>query len=195
MNTEITTKRLVLRKIKYSDLQILWKWRNSNEFLTFCTNRDHATTLEEFTKEIESDLSRDRYCQYIIIRRLGSIPIGTVYCYNFNKRHGYCFITIFIINKVWNMGFGSEAFGSLIFFLFKDFQELHKIYVEVYSCNLKSISCLKNAGMILEGHFKEHCVINGLRHDLLRFTLFRSQLKSFSKLFLWIGMTDYQIHK
>ncbi len=196
MNTEITTRRLILKKIKYSDLQILLKWRNSNEFLTYCTTRNPVITLEEFIEELEKDLSKDRYCQYLIYRRLGMVPIGTVYCYNLNKKHGYCFITIFISRDVWNSGFGAEAFAALSVSLFKDLQDLHKIYIEVYSCNLRSISCLKNAGVVLEGHFKEHCLVNGLRCDLLRFALFRSQLKSFQKLFLWIGVTGcYPIHK
>lgn len=194
MNTEITTRRLILRKIKYSDLQILCKWRNSNEFLTFCTNRDSSVSLEEFTKEIEGDFGRDRYCQYLIHRRSRAMPVGTIYCYNFNKKHGHCFITIFLTREVWNIGLGTEAFVALAVSLFNEFRDLHKIYVEVYSCNLRSISCLKNAGMILEGHFKEHCVVDGQRSDLLRFALFRSQLKSFSKIFLWIGIANYQVH-
>ena len=195
MTDEIQTWRLQLSLMRDGDLPSLWRWRNSADFKQFCTMRKSCISLEEFARELSSDFARDRFCQMIIrLRQNGrSREIGTIYCYNLNRQHGYAFVTIYIDSEFQKRGYGAEAFASFIAGIFATVPELHKIYAEAYSINEKSISCLRAAGFVQEGCFREHSVINNNRCDLLRFALFRRQFDTNAHLLRWLRSKSERI--
>lgn len=184
MNTRISTRKLTLIPIVDEDIPILWKWRNTQEFVDMCTVRKSQISMTEFVSELKDDFNRDRFCQMMIMVKKGveSVPAGTIFCYGFNRYHGYIFVTIYMIQDFQMKGYGAEAFAVFIDWLFSSEHELHKVYADVYSINSRSISCLKNAGFTQEGCFVEHSLIGGYRCDLLRFAFFRRNIRSAEKL-------------
>jgi RimJ/RimL family protein N-acetyltransferase len=172
----ITTRTLILSEIQEQDLKTLFTWRNSDSFIKFCTVRKKSVNFDEFYQELKRDFERDRYSQMIIRLKRSNAPIGTVYCYNLNREHGFAFVTIFLEDQFQRKGFGIEAFGSFLCWLFDSLPELYKVYAEVYEINEHSISCLTRAGFEIEGRFKEHTVLNCKRCDLMRLAFYRRQL-------------------
>lgn len=134
--------------------------------------------FEEFKEELSKDFRRDRYLQCVILR--SKKAIGTIYAYGVNRTDGYAFITVYVISDHERRGCGVEAFALFLLYLFQELS-LYKVYVEVYSYNKHSLSCLKNAGFVEEGRFRGHRLYNKKRHDLVRLTFFRDELPRLEK--------------
>jgi len=131
--------------------------------------------VEEFDRELRYDFSRDRHEQFLIIKQSTSLPIGTIFSYNFNPTDGYTFITIYLDEKLEKKGYGALAFSLFCQYLFEIYS-LHKIYIEIYSYNEYSLSTSLTGGLVEEGRFKEHRLIDGRRWDLIRFALYSNRL-------------------
>ena len=156
-------------------LDILCEWRNTNSFRNLCSTRRNQVDKKEFLDELRSDFKNDRCIQFVIFENDSRIALGTVYAYGLNQTDGHVFGTIYLDDKRTNKGYGIEAFrlfGQHIFELYG----LHKLYAEVYAYNQHSLYLLKKAGFVEEGCFKEHRLMNGVRHDLIRLSFFRTQL-------------------
>lgn len=169
-------RRIWLKEITNEDIGILHEWRNDFNFMSLCSTRRNEISFDEFKKEIAMDLKRDRHLQCLILKE--KIPIGTIYSYNLNRTDGYVFVTIYIVASYEKAGFGTESFAIFLFYLFQSLS-LHKIYVEVYSYNKHSLACLKKAGFVEEGIFKEHRLHQNKRYDLVRLAFFQKEISRF----------------
>jgi RimJ/RimL family protein N-acetyltransferase len=139
----IETKRLNLHHIEEKDWQILHSWRNSELFRHYCSTRRNVISFEQFGKEIQNDLGKDRHTQLIAYRKKNSIPVGTIWTYKMNPTDGHVFITTFVESAYEKSGYGVEMFAAIIYSLFTTLPALNKIYTEVYSYNKHSLSIMK----------------------------------------------------
>lgn len=174
--SDLKTSRIELKPVESSDLPILHKWRNEFRFLNLFSLGRNLVSLEEFAKEHQKDTERERRMQFMVMLREKNLPIGTIYTLNLNQIDGYVFIGTYIDEQHERMGYGAEAVALLVHYLFKFFP-IHKIYFEVFAYNKLSLSTLRNAEFVEEGHFKEHRFIDGARYDVIRFAACRSSLK------------------
>lgn len=167
-------RRLILREITREDIPILLEWRNSSQFRDYCSTRRNEVTLEDFTSELSADFAKDRYLQFLIIRR--GVPIGTIYAYGVNQTDKYAYITVFLFKDYERFfGYGVESFAIFTLFLFRKL-DLYKVYTEAYSYNEHSITCLTRAGFTEEGRFVGHRMHQSVRYDLVRFSFFAREL-------------------
>lgn len=180
---EIHAPLVVLSPLNESHLQTLFDWRNSSDFLQYCTNRRKILTLEEFKKELQKDFSFDRHRQYIISKKSDCEMIGTIYSYSFKPVDGNIFISTYLKTNSRSAIYGFESTTVFCLWLFSEYESLHKIYMDVYEYNSISLSSLKKAGFVEEGRFKEHRLYDGKRWDMFRLAFYRSQLGS-SKRFI-----------
>ncbi len=158
-----------------SQLSALYIWRNSESFRNLCSTRRNTITREEFLEELHFDFHRDRVDQFLIHEAESGLAVGTIYAYNLNKTDGHVYATIYLAREFENQGYGIEAFQLFGFYLFQHY-DLHKLYVEAYEYNSHSLHCLKKGGFVEEGRFREHRLVNGTRHDLIRLAFFKKQL-------------------
>lgn len=170
---EISARGVVLTEVTESDLQILFKWRNSSHYMNSCSTRRNILDLDQFKNELISDFKKDRHIQYMI--KFGLKPIGTIYSYNLNKTDGFVYVTTYLEKGNEHRGYGAIAFSLFVNFLFESL-ELFKIYCDVYSYNTESLKVLKNAGFVEEGVFKGHRFLNNKRYDLIRLAFFKEML-------------------
>jgi RimJ/RimL family protein N-acetyltransferase len=177
---EFETKHILLRPIEEKDLPLLHKWRNSVDFIKFCSVRRNPVGYEDFIAELKRDFEKDRHLQFIIEAKNKNVPIGTIYTYNLNLIDGYVFITVYLDGSYRRRGYGVEAVALLLRYLFESLP-LHKIYMEVYAYNNLSMSILKRVNFVEEGRFKEHRFFEGGRHDLIRFAVYRNFLEEVVK--------------
>ncbi len=178
--------RLVsLREIQESDLSTLHLWRNSDSYRKYCSTRRNIVSFEEFKKEIGHDLAKDRFLQCVILNRK-SESVGSIFAYGLNRTDGYIFVTTYVDPRYEKKGLGAEAFALFIQHLFRSL-DLYKLYTEAYSYNEHSIRCMTEIGLVEEGHFLGHRLIDGTRYDLIRFALFKTQLTEIdTKLKRWL---------
>lgn len=174
----IETRRLLLRLIDDPDLPTLYGWRNEEDFLRNCSYRRTPVSFEDFKKELVGDFQRDRHIQLVIMEKVTSAAIGTIYSYNFKRVDGYLFVTTFITKAYQRKGYGAEAFAAFVNHLLSSLP-LFKIYLEVYEYNLESLLIMKGAGFVEEGRFRRHRLIDGKRYDVIRFAIYREDRERF----------------
>ncbi len=168
----LSSRNLDLYEIQDEHVPQLFLWRNEDDFMTLCSTRRNRVSLQEFEAELRMDLSRDRHCQFMVVKR--GKRIGTVFSYGLNRTDGHAFVTIYFPRKWRRKGYGAEAMVALLEYLFRECQ-LYKVYAEVYAYNSESLDALRTAGFIEEGRFHGHRLHSGERFDLVRFALFRTQ--------------------
>jgi RimJ/RimL family protein N-acetyltransferase len=186
MEIELKGKSCVLREWNENHLETLYAWRNSRDYLEFCSLRKSNNSFDEFKQEFYHDLTTDRQDQHIIFRIRDNKPIGTIFLYGLSTFHENGFVTTFIEDSLRNKGYGIEAFALFCDFILKKYS-LHKLIVDVYSHNGTVTKMLRAGGFKQEGYFKEHRKnANNNWLDVVRLSLFKrdtSTLDSFHKLF------------
>jgi RimJ/RimL family protein N-acetyltransferase len=85
---------------------------------------------------------------------------------------GYGFITVFLDQASRGTGYGVDAFLLLAAHLFEA-ENLYKVYMDVYAYNTFSRRIFRDARLEEEGRFKGHRLHNGVRHDVIRYALYR----------------------
>jgi RimJ/RimL family protein N-acetyltransferase len=189
----IETKRLKIRHVNKEDLSTLWNWRNSERFGEFCSTRRNTVDLKQFRQELTNDFRRDRHGQLIAFRKKDNRPVGTLWTYRMNQTDGHTCITTFIDSQYEKYGYGVELFAAALYSLFSIFPSLNKVYAEVYSYNLHSLSIMKKFGFVEEGAFHEHRLINNTRYSLYKLAFYRRQF--ITKIDFITKLVDTQITK
>src|SRR3989344_5493250 len=141
----LTGRRLELHEFQEEHLSALFSWRNANDSMNLCSTRRNSVSFEEFRKELDCDLKKDRHCQLLIVRR--KEYIGMIYSYNLNRTDGHIFVTTYLADVWRGKGYGAEAVIVFLEYLFREYG-LYKVYAEVYSYNLESLNALTNGGFV-----------------------------------------------
>ncbi len=175
----LQARRVILRPVEESDLELLKEWRNSTDYMATCTTSGACVSIEELKKQIAS-----RPFQFMIAH-IQKGPIGTIFANKANLIDGHLFITTFLAPSFRDCGYGPMALILAIDFSFTHYP-LRKIYFDVYVSNHNSRSSfeggLKRLGFEREGIFREHRFYNGVYLDMVRFSIFkesRGLIKSF----------------
>jgi len=161
---KIIGRNISLREITDEDLLQLHKWRNSVDFIKFCASRRSKINFFDFGFEIYKDLTSDRFIQFIIVAKNGSL-VGTLYAYRYCKNDATIFVTTFLDSQFRHHGYGVDALMLCGKYFFEEINII-KLYTEVYSYNERVIKILKRAGFIEEDCLKNHRLVNGVMYDM-----------------------------
>jgi len=160
MTQVLETKRLILRPVETHDFPILDKWRSTKDYLEFVFSREQ----------------KNYHLQFIISLKKDNVPIGVAYTFSYNKSDGFMFFNIFIEKGHRKNGYGAEACTIAICYIF-DYFPIFKIYCDAFSVNKSSIAMMEGVGLEREGFLKGHRLFNGVRYDVVRFAIYRSNLE------------------
>ncbi len=169
------TRRIFLSPITKDDYNLLWRWRNDKVFILNCTKKKDEISFNDFVKELDYDFRVDRHEQYIVCKKTTSVPIGTIFSYNFSEYDKHLFITLYLEKEFTNFGYGVDAFLLLSCYVMEEY-DLFKIYTDVYAHNVKSLKPLLKGGFREEGRFIGHRFVDGKRVDILRLAMYQSDL-------------------
>ena len=150
----LETKRLILRKVKYEDLDdLFYNWGSdskTNEYLTFALHK----TKEDTKKMIDFwiNKSEKRGYEWVIELKDTHTVIGVI---SADKSYKYkCYeIGYSIGSKYFNLGYTSEGVNRVIEFLF-DECDCSVIEAIIPSNNLASISVANKCGLTKEATLK-----------------------------------------
>ncbi len=159
--------------------RLLREWRNSDDFRRFCSVNRRILTELEFEEERQWLFLTGLHWQ-CLIRGKNDVPIGTVCSYDYSKRDGHCFVTLYVAREYRTSGAGVIASILFATTLFEELG-LYKVYVDVNGHNTRVIDMLRRAGLSEEGVFKGHRVIEGERYDVFRFALYQECLTVLAK--------------
>ncbi len=141
---EITTERLILRKIRREDAAPL------------SASGSLSGTLDEVKKNIEARIKdyESPYTYHWVIEYSGE-PIGRVLVWEINPRDEYCQLGYDISPEHRNRGFMTEAIKAIIVYLL-DEADFNRVYCNVRTNNIGSNKVCQKAGMTLDGVLRKH---------------------------------------
>lgn len=87
-------------------------------------------------------------------------------------------VGIFIGDKgYWNKGYGSEAMGLLLRFIFTQ-MNINKVRLDVYSFNERAIACYTKCGFLTEGVRRQELFRDGRYYDIIIMGVLRNEWKT-----------------
>lgn len=153
----IETGRLLLRKFKIDDAEMIFNnWESDEkvtEYLRWQTAtdiNDAKSVLEEWTKGYTRD---DFYQWAIVLKEIGE-PIGTISVVGKNEKLDIVHIGYCIGSKWWNRGITSEAFRAIIPFFFEEVG-VNRIEAQHDPNNPNSGKVMEKCGLKYEGTLRQ----------------------------------------
>jgi ribosomal-protein-alanine N-acetyltransferase len=172
---EITTERLLLRRIIIQDAQEIFLLR-SDEVVMKYVDRPRATSLhdaEDFLDIINKSLDvNDGISWGITMKENPEKLIGYIGYWRMKKEHYRAEIGYMLNPAFWKKGIMKEAILAVLDFGF-DTMHLHSIEANISPGNAASAAVLEATGFIKEAYFKEDFFYDGTFRD----TVIYSKLK------------------
>jgi len=180
----VKTDRLILRPLEKNDLEAVlsyyslpdvqryldWKARDKTEA---------KTAFEEMRKQTR--LSRPgEVLTLAIVRKSDGKVIGHVSLRYTDATAAQGEIRFAVAPTFRNKGYGSEAVKSVITLGFNTYK-FHSIFARTAGQNEASARLLKNLGMRLEGHYREHALFQGEWDEELHFAILDREWQRGSK--------------
>ncbi len=175
-------KRVILRGACPSDLETYLRWMASGEWLQYDAPWENlsdftspAKAKERFTKRYLNDFSSPHERAIICLKENLNKPLGWVNRYGDQRFPGAYLIGICICeDDHLNKGFGTEAFGLWVDYLFSN-SEIHRIAFATYSFNPRMMRVGEKLKFTHEGTDREIIFWQNQWVDRLHFGLLRGE--------------------
>lgn len=163
-----------LRKLELKDIEGILEWikdSSINCYFRFDPDSIDEKSIEEFILESHNDIknyhfaivdANDEYLGTISLKNIDNINKNAEYAISLRKSS---------IGK----GISKSATEEIISFGFKDL-DLNKIYLNVYSDNIRAIKFYEKMGFKYEGEFKNHIFFNGKYKSLKWYGIFKEDM-------------------
>jgi len=174
---EITTERLLLRRIAMGDANEIFMLRSNEEVMKY-VDRKRATSIEEaqafITAMNESLDSNNGVMWAITFRDEPSVLLGYIGFWRLIKQNYRAEVGYMLNPKFWKKGIMKEALLRVIDFGF-DEMKLHSIEANINPDNEASAKILESTGFVKEAYFKEDFFFEGTFRD----TIIYSRLQNY----------------
>ena len=173
---ELTTARLVLRKMVNEDAPQLFEIRKNIDVMKYIDKQPHRTIEEsnELINKIITAVENKEYIAWGLSLKTNPELIGTISFHRIEKEHYRAEIGYMIHPQFWRKGYTQEALKEVIQFGFKK-MKLHSIEANINPNNLASASLLIKNGFIQEAYFKENYYFNGKFLDTAIYSLLTTE--------------------
>jgi len=160
---ELTTERLLLRRVTMEDALAIFFLRSDETVLQFIS-REPAKTIqeaEEFIKRIDSEIDANEVILWAIALRddPGKL-IGTICYWQLQKENYRAEIGFVLHPHYWRKGIMKEAVLKVIEYGFSTLR-LHSIEAHINSSNTASAAILESTGFVREAYLKENVFFGG----------------------------------
>ena len=154
---EIQTNRLILRKFKHSDVNSAFNnWCNDDMVTKYLRWPTHSSV--EITEKVINDwiksYEKDNFYQWAIVLKEIDEPIGTISVVEVNEKANSICIGYCIGYNWWNKGIVSEAFSSIITFMFEEVK-VNRIEARHDPKNPNSGKVMLKCGLKYEGTLRQ----------------------------------------
>jgi ribosomal-protein-alanine N-acetyltransferase len=174
----VATERLLLRKIKRSDLTQVFRGLSDPEVTRYYgvhyQNMDAAKQQMRWYRRLHrKDFGR---VWAITLKNEGDTLQGVIAMYNWNKKNQSAEIGFWILPNYQQQGYVSEALHALIPVAFSH-MNLHRLYATTEPENIASIRTMQATGFLYEGHQREVEKKGDGWVDLLMYALLENDLE------------------
>jgi diamine N-acetyltransferase len=163
-----------LRALEPEDLDFLYQIENNESFWQVShTNTPFSKyILKQYLENAHLDIFEAKQLRLLIEEKLTRKQIGMIDLFDFNPIHKRAGIGILIHPKFQKNGFASEALSNLISYCFSHLN-LHQLYANISSDNIKSISLFTKHHFKEAGIKKDWNLLNGKFTDEVLFQLIK----------------------
>lgn len=170
---ELTTERLVLRKMKDADTSQFFKLRSNSEVMKHI-GKNPMTSMNEamdFINMINDLLENNSGITWAMaLKEQPEKLIGTIGLWRLIKEHFRTEIGYMLIPEYWRKGFTKEAILKVLDYGFNELK-LHSVEGHITPLNLASAKILESTGFVREAYFKEDFFFNGKFEDTAIYSL------------------------
>ncbi|MBC7947748.1 MAG: GNAT family N-acetyltransferase [Chitinophagaceae bacterium] len=173
----LTTERLSLRQIDFSDAEDLFRLRSDERVMRYI-DRPIAKTVEdsmELIGRISGDLVANNGITWVITLRDDNRLIGTIGHWKLMKEHYRAEVGYLLDPRHQGKGIMREALAKILDYGFKELK-LHSVEANVNPANSGSIRLLEGLRFRKEAHFRENYYYNGKFMDSLVYSLLHSEV-------------------
>ncbi len=172
---ELTTERLLLRKLVNSDAKLLFFLRSDQQVLKYLLN-EPATSIEQVEKFIETINGNLENAVSILwaitFRDHPDKLVGTICYWNIKPEDDRAEIGYVLHPDHWRKGIMKEAMKSVIEYGFQTLK-LHSIEAVTSPGNIATIRLLESSGFQKEAHLKENVFHKGVYVDSAIYSLLK----------------------
>ena len=176
---ELTTQRLLLRQITQEDDKSLLEVLSNEvtcEYLIHNALNDIAA-VKRMIAGMQRFFDEKQRIRWGIAQKQDHSVIGHCGFFDIDRSNCCAEISYCLKNGLWGQGIMTEALGAMLKFGFKDYG-LNRIVGKVMKGNIGSIKVLQKLGFIQEGLLRESLYKNGQYHDLMIFSILKSEYHS-----------------
>ena len=163
-------KNITIRPITVKDTDNIIKWRNKSSVNQYFIYRK-PFTKESHLNWFHNKVQTGEVAQFMIL--VDDEPIGSIYLRDIDHKNKKCEYGIFIGEESnCGKGFGKMASKLVIDYAFNELK-LNKIFLRVFSTNIRAIKCYEKIGFKHEGLFREDVIIDGKPYDIIYMAILR----------------------
>ncbi|MGB3227571.1 MAG: GNAT family N-acetyltransferase [Saprospiraceae bacterium] len=172
---EITTDKLLLRKIVETDADILFRLRFNTTVMRYI-DRPMAQDVNDvilLIDKVNESLINNEGITWAICLRNESSMIGTIGFWRFDFPNHRTEIGYMLLPEYHRQGIMDEAIKAIIHYGFKTLK-IHSIEANVNIANTASKKILEKHHFVKEAHFRENYYYNGVFLDSIIYCLLES---------------------
>ena len=176
---KLNTQRLFLRQITQEDDNSLFEILSNEDTCEFLTH--NAVNDMAYIKRLITGMQRffdeRQRIRWGIAQKQDNSLIGHCGFFDIDKSNCCAEISYCLNNALWGQGIMTEALDEMLKFGFKDYG-LNRIVAKVMKGNIGSMKVLQKLGFVQEGLLRESLYKNGQYHDLMIFSILKSEYHS-----------------
>ena len=158
-------KNISLRALEPEDLNFLFSTENDESFWEVSSTQTPYSKyiLQKYIDNSHQDIYEAKQYRFVICDKKNT-QVGMVDLFDFNPQHKRVGVGILIKSKHQTKGYGLEALELIINYAFS-YLNVHQIFANITSDNLKSISLFEKLNFIKAGTKKDWIYSNSVFKD------------------------------
>ena len=175
----LDTGRLLLRQITQEDDNSLLAVLSDEATCEYLTHNavDDIANIKRMITGMQRFFDEKQRIRWGIARKTDNALIGHCGFFDIDRFNSCAEISYCLKRDLWGQGIMTEAVDAMLRFGFEDYG-LNRIVANVIKGNAGSIKVLQKLGFVQEGVLRESLYKNGQYHDLIAFSILKSEYHS-----------------
>ena len=171
---QLETERLILRKIRYEDIDDIHNYASDPEVSKYVFWGAHETraATEKYVKLILALYEEGKIAPWGIHYKEDNKLIGTIDFVSWQPQHKTAEIGYALSMDYWGRGIATEAAKELIRFGMND-MDLVRVQAKSLVANKGSERVMEKAGMKFEGILRKYIYIKGAHYDVKMYSIIK----------------------
>jgi ribosomal-protein-alanine N-acetyltransferase len=173
---DITTDRLVLRKLTYNDVDDVYAYGIMPEVSRYCIWETHRSKENAITfiRSVQEKYAKNEPADWAIYHKEDKKVIGAIGYVWSAPEHMKCEVGYALSCRYWNKGYATEALKAFIRYNFEQ-ACIHRIEARCNQENVGSYRVMEKAGMQFEGLHKDQLFVKGNFWTMRQYAILNSK--------------------